>query len=264
MPYVAEEAIEYLRKHPETTGAELFRLGIAPSGRTARRWRKYFEDGSVGETVYEDHDDSAPRTRPTPRRVNLRAAVYDIETTDFGTESYAGYLICCCILPLDGDDVQVLKLNFEDYYDDRRLLVETIKALGQYEILIGHNIAAFDAGFLASRLMYHGLPPMRTHLVFDTYQVARSLAIKTRKGLGNLTDYFGLEGEKTTIYRSSWNKIRSPRRDEFQTALDEIVYHCKEDVIANRQLFDVLYPYAISTGANPFKLSKFRNVWAEV
>ena len=104
---------------------------------------------------------------------------------------------------------------------------------------------------------------MKTHQYFDTYQVAKSLGIKTRKGLGNLLDYFGIEGVKTSIYRTSWMKVLSPHRGEFEEGYTDIQYHCEQDVIGNRNLFDVMYPYALANGrANPFKLSKMRRtVW---
>jgi hypothetical protein len=203
----------------------------------------------------------SPR-RPKAPRVMMNAAVYDIEVTDFGTEGYSGFMILCSILPLNTGFPQTLGLRFDDRTDDRRVMGEIANALSKYDILIGHNVAAFDANWMNSRLMFHGMKPMHAHLYFDTYQVARGLAIKTRKGLGNLLDYFGLEGEKTAIYRTSWNKIRSPHEAEFNEAYQDIKYHCEQDVIGNRNLFDVMYPYALANGrANPFKLSKMR-VWS--
>lgn len=196
------------------------------------------------------------RNRLPAKRVLMQGAVYDLETTDFGTEGYAGYLICCCILPLDCDTMQTLSIRFDEHGDDRRLVREVAAALNEYDILIGHNIQSFDANFLNSRLMFHGYPVLNTSLIFDTYQVAKALSIKTRKGLGNLMDYFGLEGTKTTIFRTSWNNVRSPYVDEFNGAMTEILYHCGQDVEGNRRLFDILYPYALSMKTNPFKISK--------
>jgi DNA polymerase elongation subunit (family B) len=196
------------------------------------------------------------RNRQPAKRVFMRSAVYDIETTDFGTEGYSGYVICCCILPLDTDEVQTLSIRFDEHSDDRRLVREIAAALNEYDILIGHNIASFDGNFLNSRLMFHGYPVLNTSMLFDTFQVAKALSIKTRKGLGNLMDYFGLPGIKTTIFRTSWNNVRSPYIDEFNEAMNDILYHCRHDVLGNRMLFDVLYPYSLAMKANPFKISK--------
>lgn len=200
--------------------------------------------------------DCPNRRRVPARRVLMRGAVFDLETTDFGTEGYSGYLICCCVLPLDRDEVETHIIRYDEHGDDRRLVREVAGVLNGYEILIGHNIQAFDLNFLASRCMFHGLPLVSTALIFDTYQISKTLALKTRKSLGNLLDYFGLEGEKTSIYRTSWNNIRSPYLGEFNEAARDIAYHCEQDVIGNRNLFDTLYPYAMSLRTNPFKVSK--------
>jgi len=198
-------------------------------------------------------------------RVLLRAAVYDIEVTDFGTEGWGGRMILCCVLPLESDTVKTIGIRFDERGDDRRVLREIGEELAKYDILIGHNIASFDMNWLNSRFMFYGMPPMKTHLYFDTYQVAKGLGIKTRKSLGNLLDYFNLDGEKTSVYRTSWLKVLSPHKWEFEEGYKDIAYHCEQDVIGNRNLFDVMYPYALANGrVSPFKLSKMRNgTWAE-
>ena len=120
--------------------------------------------------------------------------------------------------------------------------MKTWEALSRYDILIGHNIAAYDFNWLYSRTMYHGLPdPSKRWLYYDTYQASRRIAIKTRKSLEFLIDYFQLEGEKTRILPVSWGMIDSPKKKEFEKALEDIVYHCERDVEANEKLFYVLW-----------------------
>lgn len=215
-----------------------------------------FKSPAPVERLRDPDPDRPARRRALARRVLMRGAVFDLETTDFGSEGYSGYLICCCVLPLDSDDVQTYSIRYDEHGDDRRLVREVAGVLNGYEILIGHNIQAFDLNFLASRCIFHGLPLVNTALIFDTYQVSKTLALKTRKSLGNLLDYFGLVGEKTSIYPTSWNNIRSPYLGEFNEALKDIAYHCEQDVIGTRNLFDTLYPYAMSLRTNPFKVSK--------
>jgi len=177
-------------------------------------------------------------------RVMLRSAVFDIETMDFTTGGVNNHLVCVCILPLDSDEVQTLELKFEDEGDDRRLLAEAIEALSEYDILIGHNIAAFDSGWIRSRLAYHGLDlPTKKWLYYDTYQAARRMAIKAdRKSLGFLCDFFQVPFEKTSILPVAWSKVDSRKRDEFDEAMQNVTYHCATDVISNRNLFDALWP----------------------
>lgn len=174
-------------------------------------------------------------------RVLLRAAVFDIETSDFGSEGYEGFLLCCCILPVDGNEVQTIRLDFGDN-DDQRVLVETVQALSAYDILIGHFIDGFDLPWLSSRLAYHNLPPYRRWFSIDTYKWARRVRLRTRKKLSTLIDYFQAPGIKTAVERTSWSHARSPFPGEFEAAMDDIIYHCENDVLANRQVFEALYP----------------------
>jgi DNA polymerase elongation subunit (family B) len=177
-------------------------------------------------------------------RVFLKAAIFDIETTSFKTGGVRDHLVCCSILPLLDDKVSTVKVAFEDQRDDKRALLETMEALKEYDILIGHNITAFDSGWLGSRLAFHGLPvPDHRWLLYDTYQAARRMAIKAeRKSMAFLCDYFQINAIKTSVYPVAWGMIDSPNKAEFDKALTDIVYHCEQDVLANRQLFDALWP----------------------
>lgn len=182
-----------------------------------------------------------PRVYP---RTQLKAAVFDIETTSFKAGGVDDHLICMCILPLDRDEAHTFKIKFEDRRDDRRLLNEAISALEGYDILIGHYISGFDLPWLLSRLAYHHQPlPKKRWLYFDTYYSARRMSIRAdRKSMAFLCDFFRVEYTKTAILPVAWQNIDSPRKNEFDFALKEIVYHCETDVRSNRNLFDALYP----------------------
>ncbi|HMN11168.1 MAG TPA: ribonuclease H-like domain-containing protein [Bellilinea sp.] len=177
-------------------------------------------------------------------KVELRSAVFDIECMSLTAGGMRDHLVCVSILPLDSDQVQTLKLEFSDHRDDRRLLKEVREALEEYDILIGHNIIAFDFNWLNTRLTYHNMEPFeKRFLYYDTYQAARRMALKAdRKSLGFLTDFFRIDGTKTSVLPVSWSMIDSPNETEFQEALGDIVYHCEMDVRANRSLFDALWP----------------------
>jgi uncharacterized protein YprB with RNaseH-like and TPR domain len=244
-----EQIVKFIRQNPGTTGAEVAKtFGVA--GRTARRYVEHF-----GAERRSEHSNF-------PAEDNS-AVVFDIETTDFKTDGLIGKLVCCSFLPLHTNEVETLQLEFDDK-DDKRLLQLVAKKLSEYRFHIGHNIIMFDYGWLNSRLMYYNLPPLDGALYFDTFQVSKALNLKTSKGLGNLVDYFGLPGEKTTIYRTSWSKVFSKDQEEFEEAMDNIVYHCEQDVISNRNLYNMLFGYALQNGReNPWKVAKFRGVqWA--
>lgn len=200
-----------------------------------------------------------PPHRPKAQRRLMRVGVFDIETQSFDAIGEDGVFTCGCILPLDSDEIITSRLEYRDRGDDRRALVEFIGHLWEFDLLIGHNITAFDLNWLNTRRMYYGMPDLRSWLLFDTYQASRAIAMSTGgKSLGNLEDVFGLEGVKTTIRKTSWSKARSQFKDKFETAMEQIVYHCEQDVIGQRNLFDVIMPYAMTLNASQFKASKWK------
>lgn len=256
--YIRKDVLGFLEStyHEDIKGPDLKVRFPDLSGRSARRYLLNYR------RQITRHSSPIRMTAPIE---NLDAVVFDIETTDFGTEGYIGKLLCCSFLPVNnGHKPHTLVIRYNEQ-NDRRLIREVAEELARYRYHIGHNIASFDYNWLNSRLMFHGLPTLDTAIYFDTYQVAKSLAIKTSKGLGNLVDYFGLPEVKTAIYRASWSKSLSPYEGEFEETLGQITYHCSEDVKANRQLFNVLHHYALNNGRdNPWKVTKIRgNFWKQ-
>jgi uncharacterized protein YprB with RNaseH-like and TPR domain len=234
------------------TGSDLSKQLNIPQ-RSARRYLR---------TYRESLDKNYPLASHV-QPMYFNGVVFDIETTNFGTEGYGGYCVCCSFLELDSDDVETIEIRFEDQRNDARILKEIAKKLAQYTLHVGHNIAAYDYNWLNTKLSYYRLPNLDTAFYLDTYQVAKSLGIKTTKSLGNLIDYYQLEGTKTTIYKTSWSQVMSPTEAEFDDALDEISEHCELDVRANRELLHrVILPDCISMRTNPLKVTKRQgNYW---
>lgn len=231
---------------------ELYRFYEAgkPHGLTQRKMAKFLgmEFNALHGKLWRFQKKEEPRgvqlTHKTYPRVELKSAVFDIETTDFSTGGINAHMICCCVLPLDSEKAISTVIHFEENRNDKRLLKETLEMLSEYTILIGHNASAFDTGWLASRAAYHGLAiPDNRWLVYDTYQAAKRMALKSdRKSLAFLSDFFQFEYVKTAIYPTSHSMIDSPVEEEFNKARTDILYHCVEDVKANRKLFDALWP----------------------
>lgn len=240
MGHIREDVEQYLIRNYDASmrGPDLAKAIDIPE-RSARRYLSYYREHITSST-----------TRISVPQMNMDAVVFDIETTDFGTEGFSGHLVCCSFLPLNTGEVKTLQIEFDEHGDDRRLLEDVAQELAKYPFHIGHNIAAFDYNWLNSRLRFHSLSTLNTAVYFDTYQVAKSMALKTSKGLGNLVDYFGLEGVKTTIYRTSWSQVNSPYEVDYDRAISEITEHCALDVEANRRLLDVLHFYSMTNGRN--------------
>jgi len=177
--------------------------------------------------------------------VNFRACVFDLETTNFNAESNTDILTCMSYLPLDTDVVNTIAITHKEILSDDRdlaVLQRAIAKLSEFDIVIGHNIAAFDLNWLTTRLMYYNLPFPPSVLYYDTYSAVKRIGLRTWKNLGSLGAFFGLDGEKTKIFRPDWMDVLSNNPQKHKRAMAEIVYHCEQDVLMNRQLFNIVYP----------------------
>jgi hypothetical protein len=238
---------------PSFTGRELFRIWEAgrSNGLTQRKLAKFLGESfnSVHGKIFREQKRETRQIvfsyREEVSPVLLKAAVFDIETMSFTAGGVRDHLVCTSILPLDAEQPVTYVLRFEDERDDRRLLEEVRAVLEDYDILIGHNAMSYDLNWINSRLIYHDMEiPAKKWLVYDTYQAARRMAIKAdRKSLGFLGDFFHLDGVKTAVLPVSWGMIDSPNREEFERAMADIQFHCEQDVILTRQLFNVMWPH---------------------
>jgi hypothetical protein len=227
-------------------------LGMSRTTLKDGMWREWGWKPKDLENLYRPPEQSIKQKKEYPP-VLLKAAVFDIEVTDFKAESTIDVLTCCSILPLEGDVYSVF-LEYEDLDKtprDLRVLKDTLDALAEYDILIGHNIAAFDFNWLFTRAIIHDLAMPKRWMYYDTYSAAKRIAIKGTKSLDNLCSALRIGGVKTKINRPSWLEALSPSEQEFNACLfgtqekdyaDGIIFHCEEDVKANKKLFDALWP----------------------
>jgi len=169
---------------------------------------------------------------------------WDLETT--GLNTFFGILTVASFLDMATGLVDTRHLfSFGGSTVEReQQLLEW--ASGKYEdadILIGHNISAFDHNFMTGRMAQHeSLPdylPPRTHI--DTLQVARH-GFKGRtqgSSLENLLDFFQIAVQKDKPSKHIW--AGTVRVEE--EAIRRIAERCEADVRGNALLWTALRPY---------------------
>jgi len=249
------------------TGADVYRAGIKTSKgepvseRQARRYKNEvsklieelpeeildnFRRGEyMADEVFGVDEETAYPPVIVPQQ-HLKSCVVDLEVLSPAFNlmgKYSHLLICASFLPMDTREPYTLELTFEDKNDDRRLLREVINELSKYDFVIGHNVKGYDINWLMTRIMFYGwdMPDIRL-FYFDTYSSLRRVPLLHRKSLGHAIDFFRIEdAEKTNVMPVSWDRIRSPHQQDFNKAMEEIVYHCENDVVANGTLFDILW-----------------------
>lgn len=266
--YVPRQAVEKFRSNPDITPKDLEGItnfyGEPASDRTARRWLLSLKTGTAMQApepiTYEREAPTMERIkpfRPKAAPVQLKAAIFDIETTGFRAGGYKGHLVLCSVLPLDSENAKTIQIEFEDRSDDRFMLIELLKELWKYDILIHQNGADYDLNFLNTRRMFHGMPTLRTWLYFDTYQTARVLAPKIGKSLECMGYFFQSSGVKTKIGQLL-DDVPSPYREDFDRIMKEMKFHCEEDVKMTRDVFNALFVEALTVGTNQFKVTKWK------
>lgn len=139
----------------------------------------------------------------------MRAAVVDIETT--ALEACGSGWMLCAVLKELGEDAKIYR--YDQYHcplgNETRMLVAFVKELEQYDLVIGHNVEAFDIPYIKSRLIRCKLPPITSHpFIYDTKCGFKRCKFRTvDNGFGKPTtaldmtiDFFGIPQRKTKIY----------------------------------------------------------------
>lgn len=112
------------------------------------------------------------------------------------------------------------------------MLAPLLEAIGQANMLTGHNIARFDLPIINAEAMRLKLEPITEHYVHDTMRLIKSKGFK--KGQDNLGGLFDTPNKKLALDWQAW-----------QDAYDEpgwptIRERCESDVLMHKQLREAL------------------------
>ncbi|MGP5098381.1 ribonuclease H-like domain-containing protein [Brachybacterium alimentarium] len=108
------------------------------------------------------------------------------------------------------------------------------------DILIGHNMAAFDSKHLMSGWAEMGLPAPSPYKVIDTLKIARGSLAMESNTLDSLAKRLGVEA-KTDKYDARTAKAAV---NGDKAAQEKLAEYNRGDIIASEALFDRLRPYA--------------------
>lgn len=170
----------------------------------------------------------------------MRICTLDIETTDLSAVG-AGWIVCACIKPL-GEAVRTLRFDRLGcaYAHENKLIAGVFEALGEHDLVVGHNLEQFDWMYLKSRALILGVPLPRPPMAYDTMKAARRVGLRTAintftgrgtVALDHVIDFFGLPQSKTKIYpRKHWASVWERDRKEGKRAIAALVEHCEADV----------------------------------
>ena len=185
------------------------------------------------------------------------SATFDIETTSLGAVG-AGILLCVCIRPTATNRTRSFRLDQYEFKaskdfgvverEEKALLADVMDELAKYDVLIGHNLARFDVPYLKSRAFQRDMivPPM---IVYDTllafrrtgYLTVQNGCGKPSAGLAMVADFLHVKQLKTSIFPHDWWETIWAKESRRIEAMNEIVDHCKRDVMLNANVFRYLW-----------------------
>ncbi len=179
----------------------------------------------------------------------MRAATFDIETTDLGAVGM-GFILCACVKEENEQEV-VYALGRGDKPGREKVLVaKLLDALWQYDLLIGHNAQRFDIPFIMTRALALGveMPRGLSPLLYDTLVAFRRTNFRTRMngfgkpsgGLGHVADLLHIPQLKDAIYPEEQATVVW---DGSKEAMDKLILHCRNDVYLTEQVYKLLWPY---------------------
>ena len=126
----------------------------------------------------------------------------------------------------------------QDPHDDRYVVEAFHKVLSSADCLVAHNGDNFDAKYLKTRMLFHGLPPLPPIASIDTYKVAKQQLLFNSNKLDYLGKFLGLGAKKPTS-KGLW--MRALNGDV--AAIREMVSYNKQDVLLLEKVFLKLRPY---------------------
>lgn len=183
----------------------------------------------------------------------MRIAAFDIETTNL--RAMMGRILCASFFPIYNAAPNELRVAPKPYtfrgdrpqyrdLDDAINDIELCKALRDeletYNMVVTWNGKQFDIPFLNARLAKAGERVFKPqfHLDLMYYAGGCSMRIGSRK-LVNVQKYLGLDDAKSEISWEQWQRAAALNR----TAMNEVVYHCEQDVVVLAQAYQKMLPF---------------------
>ena len=124
--------------------------------------------------------------------------------------------------------------------DDSTVVRAVADELAKYDILIAHNGVNFDLPFLRTRMLYHGMKSFPEKKVIDPVQIARKRLRLSRNTLAKVAG-ISKAGKKYYTDAEVWIKATL---DGDRKSMDEIVEHCKQDVILLERIVHHIKDYS--------------------
>lgn len=169
----------------------------------------------------------------------MKIGIFDLETSSLYANS--GIVLCASVKEYGRPGVKTVRADRYKSWksgksDNKDVIVDIMKLLMEYDILVAHNGQYFDKTFLNSMCLKYGLmPELRGVKFIDPVMIARRHLRMARNSLAALIDYFDIQETKTPIRFVYWIEAS---HDGNKKAMEYIVKHCEKDVVSLEAVYD--------------------------
>ena len=174
-----------------------------------------------------------------------KQGIFDIETT--GLKANWSHMLCWCIKEVNSDLITFDLITRKEARDknDYRIIKSCVKEIRKFDRTMGWYSSRFDMPYVRSRAEFHNIPfpTYKEALHTDIYYIARSKLALHSNRLGSVCQFFGIEAKNHPMNPDLW--MRAGRGDK--DALEEVLTHCKEDVVSTDKSRELLMKYAAPT-----------------
>jgi uncharacterized protein YprB with RNaseH-like and TPR domain len=118
--------------------------------------------------------------------------------------------------------------------DDKPLLKHVSKILNDADAWVVHYGQRFDVPFVNSRLLFHGLPPLRPVPLIDTWRIARNHLKLHNNRLATIQEFLGTQDEKNAIKGPQWQAAAGGD----VKGIKYIIEHCRLDILVLDQAYE--------------------------
>lgn len=152
------------------------------------------------------------------------------------------YMLCWSAKWLDWDFVLSDQLSTKESIkkNDKRISKSVLELMNSADIIVGHNIDAFDVKKINARLIYNGCPLPTHYQTIDTLKLARKIFGITSNKLDYLCRFMWVGQKVSTWGFELWERCVKWE----QEALDLMREYCQNDVVILEKLYKKIIPYA--------------------
>ena len=106
-----------------------------------------------------------------------KVLIWDVEASDL--KANFGYVFCIGYKWLDEKKIHLISIRDfagsfrRDTTDDRAVLAKFLDVMAEADVQIAHYGSRFDVRFVNTRLMMHGMEPLRRVPIIDTWRLAK-------------------------------------------------------------------------------------------